>query len=254
LTLDFLAALAFLTRLPIGRAFDAKRVARAQRFFPLVGALIGAIEAGTFWLLARYLPPLVAAILIVALDVLLTGAMHYDGLADTADGFGGGHTRDDVLRIMRDHAIGSYGAVALVLAVGLKAAAIAATPLRRAVFAILLAPAFGRWAAVLLSATVPYARPVSDDHPRSAGSPARFVGRVELGIATGTVAAFVIFIGYWRGGYWRVALSFAAAGVAAALWAWRCRRRIGGVTGDTLGAAIEAVECLVLLVFAVVRA
>ena len=248
--LNLLAALAFLTRLPVARAFDAKQVARSQRWFPIVGALIGAIEAGGLWLLSPHLPPLIAAVLVVALDAWLTGAMHYDGLADTADGFGGGRTREDVLRIMRDHAIGSYGAVAVVLAIALKAAAVSSLAgSARAIAVLIAAPVLGRWSAVLLSATQPYARPVSDDHPRSVGSPTRFVGRTELIVATITAVAGAVLCSVWRG-------AAAAVLVAAfsAVWAWRCRRRIGGVTGDTLGAAIEVSECLALLVFAAVLA
>jgi adenosylcobinamide-GDP ribazoletransferase len=230
---DFLCAVAFLTRLPVGRAFqfDAKQVARSQRWFPLAGALLGAIESGAVWFCGPHLPFLVTALLVLALDAWLTGAMHLDGLADTADGFGGGTTREDVLRIMRDHAIGSYGAVAVVLAIALKAAAIAAAiPARRAIFAVLLAPPLGRWAAVLLSVMQPYARPSSDDHPRSVGSPTRFVQASEAIIATCTAAALTVLVGYWRGGYWRAAAAFVLSAATAALWGRYCRRRIGGIT------------------------
>lgn len=242
-----LAAVAFLTRLPVGRwfLFDPKEVARAQRWFPLVGALLGSIYAAALLLCAPYFPPFVTAVLVIALDAALTGAMHFDGLADTADGFGGGATREDVLRIMRDHAIGSYGATALVLAVALKLATIAALiAAHRALAAVVLAPVLGRWAAVLLSATQPYARTDSADKPGSAGAPTRFVGRTELIIATATTVALAAAL---------AGLDGAAACLLVALfstyWAWRCRRRIAGVTGDTLGAAIQISECLVLLLF-----
>ena len=251
---DFLCAVAFLTRVPVGRWFasDARQVARSQRWFPLVGALLGAIESGALWLCAPYVPFLVTAILVVALDAWLTGAMHLDGLADTADGFGGGATRDDVLRIMRDHAIGSYGAVAVALAIALKAVAIgAAMPARRAVFAVFLAPVLGRWAAVLLSVMQPYARPVSDDHPRSAGSPTRFVQAREAVVATCTAVALTFLVGYLRGGFWRAAAAWLLSAAVAALWGRRCRGRIGGITGDTLGAAVIASECVTLLAFTV---
>jgi cobalamin 5'-phosphate synthase/cobalamin synthase len=242
-----LAALTFLTRLPLPRSleFDAKDIGRSERWFPLVGALVGLIEAGALWLLAPRLPAAVAAILVLAVDALLTGAMHLDGLADTADGFGGGRTREDVLRIMRDHAIGSYGGVALVLVLGLKAAAIAAlVGAGRALPAVLLAPVLGRWSAVLLSAALPYSRPSAEGERITAGAPSRFVGPVELIIATLTAAALAAAAGRWRG-----AAMCGAVGVWAALWGWRCRRRIGGVTGDTLGAGIEIAQCLVLVLF-----
>ena len=248
---DFIAAVAFLTRLPVGRrwVFGARDVARSQRWFPLAGALLGGIYAGALWLCTPLFPALVTAVLLVALDARLTGAMHFDGLADTADGFGGGSTREDVLRIMRDHAIGSYGAVALVLAVALKVATLAALiDAQRAIPAVVLAPVLGRWSAVLLSATQPYARPVTDDEPKSVGSPARHVGPTESAIATGIALVIAAAVDGWRG---LAALALVAA--AGALWAWRCRRRIGGVTGDTLGAGIMLSECLVLLLLTAVK-
>ena len=112
-----MAAITFLTRVPIpGRwDFDARDVGKGARWFPLVGTLIGLAYAVAVWALSPFLPALVIGVIVVGLEAVLTGALHLDGLADTADGFGGGHTREDVLRIMRDHAIGSYGGVALVL-------------------------------------------------------------------------------------------------------------------------------------------
>jgi cobalamin 5'-phosphate synthase/cobalamin synthase len=273
---DFLAAITFLTRLPVdpdwwgrrfrlpsGRkaasggwagetacptnAFGAKQVARSQRWFPLVGAMLGGIYAGVLWIVSPHLPLLVSAVLVVALDAWLTGAMHLDGLADTADGFGGGTTREDVLRIMRDHAIGSYGAVAVALALALKMAAVTALiGSSQMIAAMVLAPALGRWSAVLLSATQPYARPVSDDHPKAVGAPTRYVGRLEAAIATLLVLIAAPLCDFRRG-----PLACALVAFVSVLWAWRCRSRIGGITGDTLGAVIVASECLVLLVFVV---
>jgi adenosylcobinamide-GDP ribazoletransferase len=234
------AALTFLTRLPVARhsEFDAKDVGRAMRWFPLAGALLGAIYVAALWVLVRMFPPLVASVIIVAIEAVITGGMHFDGVADTADGFGGGRTREDVLRIMRDHAIGAYGAIALILVIGLKVATIAALiDTRRASSALLLAPILGRWSAVLLSATESYARP--------AGSPTQFVGRTELIVATVIAISAAVALDPWRG----IPGFVLVAGVSA-WWGWRCRRRIGGVTGDTLGAAIEIAECLVLVTYA----
>src|SRR5258706_378737 len=118
-----LAAIAFLTRIPVPSqwSFDAADVGRATRWFPLIGALIGIAYYLAFRALSPFLSPLVIGLMLVGLEAILTGALHLDGLADTADGFGGGSTREDVLRIMRDHAIGSYGAIALILLVSVKA-------------------------------------------------------------------------------------------------------------------------------------
>jgi adenosylcobinamide-GDP ribazoletransferase len=237
------AALAFLTRLPVGRgsAFDAKDVGRAARWFPLVGALLGGIYVAALWLLGRLFPTLVASVMIVGIEAAITGGMHFDGVADTADGFGGGRTREDVLRIMRDHAIGAYGAIALILVIGLKVATIAALiDAGRASQALLLAPILGRWLAVLLSATERYAR--------GTGSPTQFVGRTEFIVATVIAIAAAVAIDSWRG-----TVAFALVAIGSGLWGWRCRRRIGGVTGDTLGAGIEAAECLVLLLLLAAR-
>lgn len=248
---QFVAAIAFLTRLPAGRnsAFDAKDMARSTRWFPLVGGLLGGISVAALRLFARVFPPLVTAVLIVAIEAAVTGAMHFDGLADTADGFGGGRTRADVLRIMRDHAIGSYGAIALVLVIALKVATIATlADSRYAVPGILLASILGRWSAVILSSTESYARPPEDDGPNSVGSPTRFVGRRELAIATVTAVAVAIAVGRWFGG-----ATLLLVAIATICWGLWCRRRIGGVTGDTLGAGIEMSECLVLLLFTALR-
>jgi cobalamin 5'-phosphate synthase/cobalamin synthase len=231
-----LAAIGFLTRLPLRLAFDGKTVARSARWFPLVGALLGGIYFGAARLLAPHFPPAATAVLVVALDAALTGAMHLDGLADTADGFGGGRSRNDVLRIMRDHAIGSYGAVAVVLALALKIALLDGGSFS----GLVLAPVLGRWTAVLCGATQPYAR---DDN--GTGSPTRWMGRAELAIATLTAALAAAAFG------WRGAASAVLAATFAFIWAARCRKRLGGVTGDTLGAAVVAAECLTFLVFCV---
>lgn len=243
----FRIALAFLTRLPAGRTeCTAEEIGRSAAFFPLVGALLGAVYVAFAALLSRLFSPLIVAVLIVSVDALLTGAMHFDGLADSADGFGAGRTRDDVLRIMRDHAIGSYGACALMLAIALKVSTIAAViGTARAVPALLLAPVYGRWSAVFSSALAAYARPATDDTPKSVGSPARFIGYRELVIATAILLPVALALRPWRGG-----AALLAGGLAIAAWTWVCRRKISGMTGDTLGAAVELSECIVLAAFA----
>src|SRR5262249_32613493 len=152
---------------------------------------------------------------------------------------------EDVLRIMRDHAVGSYGASALVLAIALKIAAIAALANSAlAMPALLLAPMLGRWSAVASPAFAGYARSIDDDTPRSVGGPARFIGGTELVIAGAPWAAPAFAL--WS---WRTAAALMACAAAAALWTVFCRSRIGGVTGDTLGAGVVGLECLVLVIF-----
>jgi len=240
-------AISFLTRLPVGNIDCTPiEIGRASRWFPLTGALLGAIYIGAWRILTPFFSPLVVAVLIALLDALLTGALHLDGLADSADGFGAGRTRDDVLRIMRDHAVGSYGASALVLAIALKIAAVSATITEGgAIHALLLAPVLGRWSSVFSASVAGYARPREDDSPRAVGSPSRFVGWTELIVAS---VSAVVATAALRS--WRAAIASAAAAIVATGWTFVCRRRIAGVTGDTLGAGIVIVECGVLLVFA----
>ena len=233
------AAISFLTRLPIGRlvSFDASDVARSAAWFPLVGCLLGAIGAGAAYLLRGHLPSLLVAAILVALEAVLTGALHFDGLADTADGFGGGKDRDDVLRIMRDHAIGSYGGTALVLLVAFKVAAYSALlGLEQWTPAIVLTPAVGRWSILLLTATLPYARQTA--------SVVRNIEKSALLWGTATVAIVLAASQLWRSG-----AAAGAAVVVSACFGLYCRRRMGGITGDTLGANLQLCECAALLAF-----
>lgn len=250
MTSSLLAAISFLTSIPVARRrmFGPEDVARSARWFPLVGAFLGAITAGAALLLSKIFPPIICSIIAAGLLASLTGAMHLDGLADTVDGFGGGRTRADVLRIMRDHSIGSYAGVALILIIGLKVGSISSLiESGRTIPALVLAPALGRWSSVLLSATQPYARP-KDDAITTAGGPARLVGRVELILATIIALIFSIALDPVRG-----SLACASVALSTMAWSWWCRARIGGITGDTLGASIEASECFTLLLFVGMR-
>ena len=148
----FLAAIAFLTRIPVPTTytFYATDAGKSARWFPWVGALIGVTCLCVYRGLSAFFPASVVAVAIVATETLLTGALHLDGLADMVDGFGGGHSREDVLRIMRDHSIGAFGAVALILVLGLKFASISFLIVQpRGSIYLILAPALARWTIVL---------------------------------------------------------------------------------------------------------
>lgn len=235
------AAIAFLTRLPLPRRweFGAADVGRATVFFPLVGAGLGALAAQV--LRIPSLPPLVAAGAVLTLLVVLTGAIHLDGLADTADGFGGGDTREDALRIMREPQVGAFGVVAIVLALLLKFSAIAALLDKgRAVPYLILAPALSRWALVPLGKFVPYAR------REGAGLGAAItehVGWIELTGATLLAAVLCILTAGPPG-----LVCWVAVAVGTTITGRICRGRIGGVTGDTLGANTEVCETVALLI------
>jgi adenosylcobinamide-GDP ribazoletransferase len=233
-------ATGFLTRLPVRwpDAAPADALARSMRIFPLVGAGIG-LAAGLAWSLALWLgmPPLVAALLALAAQALLTGALHEDGLADVADGFGGGRDRDRTLEIMRDSRIGSYGTLALVLSVGLRAAALAAIALPWAgVAALAAAGAVSRATCPALLAWLPPAR------PDGLGAGAGRVSSEALAVALGLAACFALLLLGLGHGLAALVLAALAAWVLAGL----ARRRIGGHTGDVLGAAQQLAEVAVL--------
>jgi cobalamin 5'-phosphate synthase/cobalamin synthase len=240
---SFCAGVAFLTRLPVGKivAFDAGDVAHSAAWFPLIGLLLGSIYALAAALLRTHLPPAVIAVLLIVLDALLTGALHFDGLADTADGFGGGKTRDDVLRIMREHAIGSYGGLALAALVALKTTAYTRL-LQQSdwLTALILTPALGRWSMLLLTATLPYAR--------ASASVIEGMGRRSLFWGTVPVVIALVFNHSARG--W---IAWAVTAAVTAAFGFYCRHRIAGITGDTLGANLQLCESAALLTFVWIR-
>jgi cobalamin 5'-phosphate synthase/cobalamin synthase len=234
-------ATGFLTRVPVPLVAGALDVGRAARWFPLIGAALGGAAALIAWTLheAIGLPPALTAILVVGLGAWVTGAIHLDGLADTADGFGGGHTRDDVLRIMRDPVIGSYGAVGLVLIVATKVAALATLLERDAALPFLVAaPAMSRWTVVALGAWLPYAR--------AEGGLGLAVTRASD--VTGLVIASAITAAIALAALRTAAvLPWAAAALVTLMLGRAARRRIGGITGDVFGAGVELAETAVLV-------
>jgi cobalamin 5'-phosphate synthase/cobalamin synthase len=185
----------------------------------------------------------VLAVTLVIVGVWITGALHLDGLADMADGFGGGHSRADVLRIMRDHSIGAYGSTALILALALKIASILSL-IEHGVGAVFLvvAPAVARASVVVLGYVLPYARAVEG----GLGGASQYTGVGEVLFSSLSAIALAIGLAGWRGG---VALVVTAV---VSFWNGRLgKRKIQGVTGDTLGANVEVCETLVLAVGAI---
>ncbi|CAH2604001.1 Adenosylcobinamide-GDP ribazoletransferase [Rhodovastum atsumiense] len=232
-----LAAAVFFSRLPVPRRplLDAADLRRAACYWPLIGLVVGA-AMGTCWAAARpWLAAPVAAGLAVAVGVLLTGALQEDGFADVCDGFGGGATRERVLAIMQDSCVGSYGMAGLVVMVGLRWQAMAALPGAILPATVLAAQAASRAWAVALMAVLPYAR--------GEGSRARpVVGRksaprLALAAATG-LAPFLLGV------------PLPALGAAALVWLgcvlW-FGGRIGGYTGDCVGATQQVTELAILL-------
>lgn len=234
----FLLAVQFLTRLPVpaSAGFTPERLTAATRFYPLVGALIGGGAALAYALSASLFPPMVAVLLSIVASLALTGAFHEDGLADMFDGVGGGLTRERALEIMKDSRIGTYGAAALILALALKAATLAAMPALAVVLALVAGHALSRFSAVLVIATSAYVRDHGTAKPVAEG-----VSPESLLIATTTALALVLALAIGLG---IMAALLGLAGLAAGNWAMRrvFERKLGGYTGDCLGAVQQGSE------------
>lgn len=237
---DVLLVTSFLTRLPVPLRPESKNrlLAEAAWAFPVAGLVVGA--AGGLALLCGFqlgLHPLASSLLAIAASVLVSGALHEDGLADVADGFGGGREVEDKLRIMRDSRVGSYGVLAMVFSVGLRAAVLAGmTAPSGAALALIAAAAVSRGTVVAVMSKMDAAR--SDGLAAGAGKPSGETMMVALTLSA--VAAFVLL---GAGGWIALVAAFAAAAVMAGL----ARRQIGGQTGDALGAVQQVSEIAVLM-------
>lgn len=244
---ELTAAIIFLTRLPLPfrGEWHADLHQRAMTWFPIVGALIGAAGGLVYWGADGLgLPPTLAALLTLAALVWLTGALHEDGLADVADGFGGGRDKSSKLEIMKDSRIGTYGGVALLLAVLLRAGALAALAEPRSVaLALIGAHAFTRGAMPALKLALPEARQGGVSASMGKPNSARAVTAAFIGFTLGATALGQMHLGSGFAG-----LAVLAAATAATVLVGRLAlRQIGGVTGDVLGAAQQVGEITFLL-------
>ncbi len=248
-------ALQFLTRVPVPRwvGFEPAWLTACLRHFPLVGAGVGLFAAAVLWGALWLWPPTVAAALSVVATVWVTGAFHEDGLADTCDGLGGAVSRERALVIMKDSRIGSYGAVALVLALVLKVATVAGlaalVPHGTSAVLVLAAVVWGhaasRAAPVALVWRLPYAGDA--EHAKAKPLAMQTDGR-SVAVAVGWLALLAFdLVALWPALALPLLSSFAVGGVATGLCARWLRRRLGGFTGDTLGATQQIVELCMLL-------
>jgi adenosylcobinamide-GDP ribazoletransferase len=236
----FAAAVTLLTRFPLGARVrvDETDLARSLAWLPLVGTALGGALALAARGLEGRLVDGAAAVLLVAAWALATGAIHLDGLADSADALGGGD-RERRLAIMRDSRLGSFGVLALVLVLALKIALVAAVLARGHHLWLIAIPAVGRVAASALSAVFPYARDQGGTGAALVSGGRRFE-RLSVAFATALVVALAC-------ARLRGLLAVAAATLVALAIGRLAVRRLGGVTGDVLGASIELAECAALL-------
>jgi adenosylcobinamide-GDP ribazoletransferase len=232
------AAVAFLTRVPVGRlvTVDGRDIARGAWLFPLVGGVIGGASGLVADLAAEWLPALAAGALAVGVAALLTGALHLDALADAADALGA-TSRERALAIMRDHALGAYGATALVVVCVLDAALLGAlAETGDAALAGLAAGAAGRAAMLPAAYALPYARPGGGQ-----GRVVEDLGAVT--VAVGLLLAIALALSTGFAGL----ITVGAAALAALVVTLFAARRFGGVTGDVLGAIAKLAETAALV-------
>jgi adenosylcobinamide-GDP ribazoletransferase len=231
-----LAALQFLTILPVSSGEDGERhLENAAWFFPVVGLLIGAFLASCDLGLLHLLPVLPASVLAVILFMSVSGCLHLDGLADTADGFLSSRPREKILEIMKDSRSGPMGVAAIVSVFALKLAAIYSLPQKQRFAGLLLMALAGRCAMVWMLALLKYARP-------EGGLAAIFARKNSVWPAV--FSLLVLVSAGWLALSWPGLIVAGAALPFTLLFCLYCHRKIGGFTGDTLGAACELVELL----------
>jgi adenosylcobinamide-GDP ribazoletransferase len=244
---SFLVAVQFLSRLPTPRvelgdeAGKNHILSRSAAYFPLVGAMIGAMTGATIVLAGRFWPIGIAVVIGLIFEALVTGAFHEDAVADFCDAFGGGWTRDDILRILKDSRVGSFGALGLGLAVALRGGAMGSLPADRLIAAVMASATLGRWAILPAIWALP---PVADR-----ASLSRDIGQ-QMGakrLALGTVMAMPGTVWFARQSPWRFAVG--VAGILV-LTAWLVRyvgKKLGGINGDSLGFLCYLSQVVVLL-------
>lgn len=242
--MEFLLAVQFLTKIPVTvrGGVDEKRLARSMAFFSLVGVLLGTCAAALHALTALVFAPPVCNLAALAFLIVITGNLHVDGLLDTADGLFSGKPREGMLEIMRDSRVGSHGVTAGILVLLAKFVLLGQMPAAMQGVSLILATTSGRWSQVYGAALYPYAR--------SAGGTGSFTSQVgfrELFYNSLTVLLLAFILLKFHG-----LILLAAVLAGTALLEWYIAGRIGGITGDTLGAASECIEVLTLVALLVI--
>ena len=225
-------AVTLLTRIPVGsKVIDQSEVAGSVRWFPLVGALIGLVVGTTYGLLAQSLPSVVAGVLAVLVGVMLTGGLHEDGLGDTADALGGGKDAADAARILKDPRQGTFGVLAIAGALFLRATALGSMSPMDGVAMAVAAHLFGRTAVVV---AMRFHRSIGDGLGARYSSVVTYSDVVvALGLGLGLGAAV--------SGIWVLA-SLAIALAAVVLAGRIASKKLGGLSGDGLGAIEQVTE------------
>ena len=250
-----LIAIQFLTRIPIPSInnYQSDWLHQSSRHFPAVGLLVGMLCAIVFWLMSLIFTPLVAAVVSTAFGVRLTGAFHEDGLADICDGLGGGYTRERALTIMKDSRLGTFGVLGLGLAVLSKIALIASLPPKLAVVALIIAHGASRLCCISLIALLPYGGDI--EHARAKPMAKSLSVAQALVASSWLVMALLLLLLVFpktlQGiGIFQWALAAVLAVFATDYWRRLLKRRLGGYTGDGLGATQQLSEIAIYAGFA----
>jgi len=237
---EFRIAGGFLTVFPVadGLSSEPERLARSMAFFPAIGLLLGLGLVVIDSVLAPLIPRAVADSLLILVLIAITGALHLDGIADLCDGLAGGKDREGILRIMKDSRVGAIGVVGLVMVILLKYLTLHNVPVQLKSAALIFMPAAGRWVQVVLATYCGYIRPGGG----TGGAFVDNVGERELIIASFTLLLAVLILFGLKG-----LVVLLLLGLGAMLLLRYFQVRLGGVTGDVLGAASEMMEIFALL-------
>lgn len=240
-----LNALMYYSRIPVPKNLDCteETLSKAFRYFPLVGIVVGSIGAGCLLLADSVAPVSISVLCVIAVMILLTGAIHEDGLADFFDGFGGGTSKESILRIMKDSHIGTYGVIALIMMLALRFITLTEIPLTKLPFVLIAASAASRVFPILLVKSSSYARQGQSkaQHTRNGIDTLSFV----IAIMSGVLPSLLL-------NYRFVLLYFLFSGLFFMAYRHYLHRKIGGFTGDTLGALQQFTELFFYLLFIII--
>ncbi|WLP93576.1 adenosylcobinamide-GDP ribazoletransferase [Psychrobacter sp. M13] len=242
-----LVAIQFLTRIPVPSFdhYDPQWLHQSSRHFPAVGLLVGVLCAVVFWLASLLFSPLVAAVASTVFSIKLTGAFHEDGLADTCDGLGGGLTRARTLEIMKDSRLGTYGVLGLVSALLLKITLLATMPVLVAIAALIIAHSASRLLCISLIALLPYGGEL--EHAKAKPMAQQLTLQQALFASGWVILAIILVLALFPQiiqliSIWQVLLAIMLALIATDYMRRLLRRRLGGYTGDGLGATQQLSE------------
>ncbi len=241
-----LNALSFFTRIPIPKKIPISEqyLRKASKYFPLIGWIVGGVSALVFLLSNMIMPALLSILLSIVSSILLTGAIHEDGLADFADGFWGGYSKSDTLRIMKDSQIGVFGVISLIVIFALKFVCLfLISPLILPIL-LIVSHSFSRFSSTIIMFTLDYVREEENSKSKPLVKKSGF-GALMLSLLFG-VLPFFLFNNYW---YFTLVIPVV---ITTLILRFLFKKKIGGYTGDCLGATQQLNE-IVIYIFAVVE-